>query len=73
MPLLDSLGVTRLDGIVGTHPDADHIGGLISIYETMDVLTAYDSGWPYGGTYTYETYLNAIQGNISDLDRKSVV
>jgi len=66
LPLLDSLGVTYLDGVVGTHPDADHIGGLISVYGSLDILCAYDSGWPYGGTWVYEDYLEAIEGNISE-------
>ncbi len=66
LPLLDSLGITNLDGAVGTHPHADHIGGMISVYESLPVVTAYDSGWPYGGTWTYETYLQAIWDNGSD-------
>jgi beta-lactamase superfamily II metal-dependent hydrolase len=67
LPLLDSLGITYLDGAVGTHPHSDHIGGLISVYETVPIVTAYDSGWPYGGSWTYETYLQAIANNGSDL------
>ena len=67
LPLLDSLGVTYLDGAVGTHPHSDHIGGLISVYGALPVLTAYDSGWPYSGSWTYETYLESILNNGSDL------
>lgn len=63
LPLLDSLDIQYLDGIVGTHPDADHIGGLIAVLNNMPVVTTYDSGWPYGGTWTYETYLEAIVNN----------
>jgi beta-lactamase superfamily II metal-dependent hydrolase len=66
LPLLDSLGVTYLEGVVGTHLHADHVGGLISVYNTLPVVTAYDSGWPYGGTWTYETYLEAIMNNGSE-------
>ena len=66
LPLLDSLDVTYLEGVVGTHPDADHIGGLISVYQELPVATAYDSGWPYSGTYTYEQYLLAIQNSGAD-------
>lgn len=66
LPLLDSLEVAYLDGIVGTHQDADHIGGLISVYHSMPVGTAYDSGWPYGGTWIYEDYLEAIWENGAD-------
>ncbi|GEM_PF-491662 len=63
LPILDSLGVTLVDGVVGTHPDADHVGGLISVYRSMPVGTAYDSGWPYGGTWIYRNYLEAIWDN----------
>ncbi len=66
LPLLDSLDVTYLDGTVGTHQDADHIGGLISVLEAMPVGTAYDSGWPYGGTWIYQDYLQAIYDNGAD-------
>jgi competence protein ComEC len=66
LPLLDSLGVTYLDGVIGTHPHADHIGGLISVYNTLPVVTAYDSGWPYGGSWIYEDYLEAIENNGSE-------
>ncbi|MEN8207909.1 MAG: MBL fold metallo-hydrolase [Candidatus Fermentibacteria bacterium] len=66
LPLLDSLSITHLDGAVGTHPHADHIGGMISVYESLPVVTAYDSGWPYSASWTYETYLGAIWNNGSD-------
>lgn len=66
LPLLDSLGVMYLDGVVGTHPHTDHIGGLISVYNTLPVTVAYDSGWPYGGSWIYEDYLEAIWDNGSD-------
>ena len=66
LPLLDSLDVTYLDGAVGTHPHADHIGGMISVYESLPVVTAYDSGWPYDASWTYKTYLQAIWNNGSD-------
>ncbi len=66
LPLLDSLGITFLDGTVGTHPHSDHIAGLVAVYNAMPVVTAWDSGWPYAASYTYETYLEAIQNNGAD-------
>lgn len=66
LPLLDSLDVTYLDGTVGTHPHSDHIGGLISVLDSLPVVTAYDSGWPYESSWTYEEYLRAIENNGSD-------
>lgn len=65
LPLLDSLGVTELDGMVATHPHADHIGGLIAVLNAMPVGTVWDSGYPYT-TQTYYEYLDAIDANGSD-------
>jgi beta-lactamase superfamily II metal-dependent hydrolase len=66
LPLLDSLGADSLDGIVGTHPHSDHIGGLIGILDSIPVLTAWDSGWPYSSTSTYQSFLQSIFNNGSD-------
>ncbi len=65
LPLLDSLGVRELEGIVGTHPHADHIGGLIAVLETIPVGTVWDSGYEHT-TQTYQDYLEAIEQNGSD-------
>lgn len=37
LPFLRSLGVNNIDVIIATHADMDHIGGLISILEAMNV------------------------------------
>ena len=37
-------GINHLDVIVSTHPDMDHIGGLIPIVEQMPVSLILDSG-----------------------------
>jgi beta-lactamase superfamily II metal-dependent hydrolase len=66
LPILDSLGVDTLDGIVGTHPHSDHIGGLIGVLENVPVTKAWDSGWPYSASNTYAEYLQAIYSNGSD-------
>jgi competence protein ComEC len=65
LPLMDSLGVDSLDGIVGTHPHSDHIGGLIGILESVPVGVTWDSGFPYT-TSTYYDYLDAIYANGCD-------
>lgn len=38
-----------IDAIVVTHPDADHVSGLISVFERYDVATIYETG-VRGGT-----------------------
>lgn len=38
---LNNLGVTKIDYMVATHSDEDHIGGLISVLEHFEVETIY--------------------------------
>ncbi len=62
---LESQGVTRIDHLVTTHPDADHIGGheaVIDHFETErdGVGAVYDPGIASSST-TYEEYLDAIE------------
>lgn len=38
---LQELGINKLDVLVGTHPDSDHIGGLDEVLENVDVDTVY--------------------------------
>jgi len=62
---LHSIGITRLNGVVATHPDSDHIGGLISVLDSMQVDHVYDLGLPKSSA-TYATFLQHItQKNIT--------
>jgi len=60
IPLLDSLGVTHLDGIVATHPHSDHIGGLVDILGTVPVDRVWDCGWPGESSDLYEQFLDEV-------------
>ncbi|KFN03290.1 MBL fold metallo-hydrolase [Bacillus clarus] len=53
-------GINHLDAVIGTHPDMDHIGGLIPIIEQMPVSLVLDSGKTYS-SFTYHTYRNNIK------------
>lgn len=53
-------GINHLDVVVGTHPDMDHIGGLIPIIEQMPVSLVLDSGKTYS-SFTYHTYRSNIK------------
>jgi competence protein ComEC len=53
-------GVDSLDGIVATHPDADHIGGLPDVLDAFEVSSVYVSG-DTKGTATENAFLRAVR------------
>ncbi|MGF2617721.1 MBL fold metallo-hydrolase [Rossellomorea vietnamensis] len=56
---LDSLGIQTIDLMVATHPDADHIGGLVKVLEEKEVKKVLDSGKSHT-SQTYFDYLTLI-------------
>lgn len=56
------LGYDRIDYVVATHPDADHIGGMADVLESFDVGTFYMPDCP-STTQTYEGMLLALAEN----------
>ena len=50
----------KLDYLIATHPDADHIGGLDDVLKAYQVGTIIDSGCP-ASTRSYRDYLTAAQ------------
>lgn len=56
---LKELGVNKLDIVVATHPDADHIGGLIPVLNSIDIGQFYDSGKVHT-SQTFEEMLTLI-------------
>jgi beta-lactamase superfamily II metal-dependent hydrolase len=61
---LKDLGVETIDLVVATHPDSDHIGGLIQVLNEFDVKKVLDSG----KEHTTETYLNYLAA----IDQKQI-
>ncbi|MFJ7738595.1 MBL fold metallo-hydrolase [Lysinibacillus sp. NPDC097287] len=62
---LKELGVQKLDAVVATHPDADHIGGLIAVLNSIEIEEFYDSGKVHT-SQTFEEMLTLIDTkNIS--------
>lgn len=62
---LKAQGVDSLDLVIGTHPHADHIGGLIDIFQSISVKEVIDPGIVHT-TKTFEDYLTLI-------DRKNII
>ncbi|WP_096241737.1 S-layer homology domain-containing protein [Alteribacillus bidgolensis] len=56
---LEEQGVNELEWVVATHPDADHIGGLIDVLNEIEVKNVLDSGKEHT-TDTYFEYLETI-------------
>ncbi|PAD39734.1 ComEC/Rec2 family competence protein [Terribacillus sp. 7520-G] len=52
-------GVEKIDLLVATHPDIDHIGGLLPILEELEVKHVLDSGKLYT-TRTYQRYTEIL-------------
>lgn len=46
VPFLRSRGISSVDLLVATHPDDDHVQGLVTVTERLGVRAALDSGLP---------------------------
>jgi competence protein ComEC len=58
---LKEVGVEKIDLLIATHPDGDHIGGLIKVLQTFPVTTVLDPGKEHT-TLTYQRYMEAVKG-----------
>lgn len=56
---LKNQGIQKLDYVVATHPDADHIGGLIAVLNAFSINQFIDSGKVHTSK-TYEEMLSLI-------------
>ena len=56
---LKAQGVNQLDLVIGTHPHADHIGGLINVFQSIPVKEVIDPAVVHT-TKTFEDYLTLI-------------
>lgn len=58
---LRTQGVAEIDVLVATHPDSDHIGGLIAVLNAVDipVRKVLASGYP-GTTATWANFVTAV-------------
>ncbi|MEW9676978.1 MBL fold metallo-hydrolase [Lentibacillus sp. L22] len=75
---LKARGIKKIDLLIATHPDIDHIGGLPTVMKSFKIDKALDSGKLHS-TKTYVRYINQIhkhkipvniakQGDVVDVD-----
>lgn len=57
---LKQLGISKVDILIGTHPDADHIGGIDAVINSFDIGKIYMPK-VQRDTETFADVLNAIQ------------
>ena len=67
LPYLRSLGINHLDYCISTHPDADHIGGLLAVIDQMpvDTLVVFDN---YGENQLYDKLLSLAEARGVNVD-----
>lgn len=58
---LKSLGCTRIDYLVATHPHADHIGGLPAVISAFDIGEVWAPN-ASNTTKTFEAFIDAVRG-----------
>ena len=56
---IESKGISKIDYLVGTHPHADHIGGMAKVIETFAIGEIFMPNVPHD-TKTYEDLLKTI-------------
>lgn len=57
---LKQLGVSKVDILIGTHPDADHIGGIDAVIDSFDIGKIYMPK-VQRDTKTFESVLQSVQ------------
>lgn len=48
LPELKAMGVQRIDAVILSHPHGDHVGGMLSLLENIEVGRIYQSDFEYG-------------------------
>jgi competence protein ComEC len=57
---LKQLGISKVDILIGTHPDADHIGGMDAVIDSFDIGKIYMPN-VQRNTQTFQSVLQSIQ------------
>jgi len=61
LPFLKNKGVKKIDTLIATHPDGDHIGGLLAVLDSdIQIDKVLDCGYKHT-SYTYRDFLKKIE------------
>jgi beta-lactamase superfamily II metal-dependent hydrolase len=68
IPYLEKQGIEKIDYMVASHKDADHIGGLAHVIRNFRVKAVYDNGTKESGPYVKD-FFNAVKESSVKLVR----
>lgn len=57
---MEELGISRIDVLILTHFDKDHVGGAKKLLNSIEIGTIYQSNCPKTGADAYEKYVAAL-------------
>jgi len=57
---IDKLGYDTIDYLIATHPHADHIGGMVEVFENLEIKSVYMPN-AVTDTKTFERFLDVIE------------
>ena len=60
---LRHIGVQKVDGVLNTHPDEDHVGGLVNLLGAYPVEAAYEGAQARSDSGTYQEFKESITGH----------
>ena len=65
---LSSLGVADLEAVLATHPDSDHIAGLVEVFDLYPIERFYWNGQSHD-TQTFQNLMAAVQAEGGYVNR----
>ena len=72
MAYLNELNISHIDIVVATHPDADHIGGLITVLDSSITVDMVLFNGQEKETKTYEDFISLAQDKVTLANRSQV-
>lgn len=57
---LDKLGIDKIDYVMPSHPHFDHIGGLLTVFESKEIGKVIETDMPHD-TQTYKDYKEIME------------